>query len=92
MQYLSYISNSYACNNNLQKAIHAYLISQERLIIDWSTVEHFKKRILEGIANINENNPRCKAVDASWWSGNDKGDFHLSLGSSICNFHIYYSK
>lgn len=92
MLFFTYISNSYACSNNLQKAIHQFLKLQERLIIPAADIENFKKGIIASIVALCKEHPRCIPVDPYWWSGNDQQDYILGFSNgAICNFHIYHS-
>lgn len=91
MQYFSFISNRYMCNNNLKKAILSFLEDNDRLVIEENGVEKFKARIIAGIENIVENYPRCNPIVVDWHQHFDK-DLGLQTGGVICCFHLYQSK
>lgn len=91
MHHFSYMSFSYTCTNRLQKAILAYLLENDRRIIDDADIARFRKEILGGIAFLNRAHSKCNPVNAHWAS--DEKDSKLYMGSGvICNFHIYKTK
>jgi signal recognition particle receptor subunit beta len=91
MHFFSYISNSYACKNKLEKEILAFLKTQERLVISANELDSFKANILSSIADCNDNNNRCNPIKAYWWVGHKEKDYHLSMGGGVANFHLYES-
>jgi hypothetical protein len=92
--YLIKIDISYSLQNSLQKAIHAYLKSIDRQVIDTSQLRKVKADILKQIEDLNKTNSRCKPIEAHWngWNDNkfEPDDHHLQIGSgTICHLTIY---
>lgn len=94
MKYFSYIGNTLSTSNKLQKAFVDYICANNRLVVDETEVETFKQNILDGIAKLNAEHPRCKPIRADWWMPSFKEedkDTHLHSGGFI-QFALLASK
>lgn len=90
MHYFSHLSWSYACTNNLQKAVLEFLQKRSRMVIDAKNISQFKEEILFGIANLGLQHSKCRPIQAYWTSSEDST---LDMGSGIIGrFNLYKSK
>jgi len=98
--YLSFIGHTYVLNNSLEKAFYEMLKGENRKLIQSHEIKSFQNKILESTEVLNKNFPRCKPLKIDWiqsssFSSNQAGkhpDYYLSIGASICMFHLYASK
>lgn len=60
--YLCILEMEYQCNNKLKKELLEFFRSLDRTLVVKDKIEELKQSILDGVAKINEQNPRCKPV------------------------------
>jgi hypothetical protein len=95
--YLFYISYNYGTKNKLEKAVQQFLGTHDRKLIPAAELESWKKDIIRSIQIINDQNAKCKPVNAEWWTTGFEDEFrdwalHLNGAGNICNAHLYYSQ
>lgn len=92
MIYLAYKGHSYVSRNALEKAINDYLDSIDRLAVIEKDFESLKAEIMEKIASLNKEFPRCKAVTAHFWSHDNDLTTNLSGDGVRCHFQLIAGK
>lgn len=99
--YMAKVEDTYAHNNKLQKAIKEYILTNDRDIIYPDKLGLYKTTIINNINVICTQFPKCRRIDAHWWSPNRSGnkDWFLTLetfGNSgslqLITFNIYFGK
>jgi hypothetical protein len=97
--YLSFIGQTYTLKNSLEKAFLEMIKNENRKLIPSHELGLFQNRIIEAVHALNKSFPRCKPINVSWYSNRayscdqagKYADHFLSIGASICTFHLYAS-
>ncbi|MEQ8578177.1 MAG: hypothetical protein RIC57_09100 [Balneola sp.] len=90
---MSFISASYVPKNQLEKDQIALLeIYNRDLINSDKELKEFQNEVIEGLNQLNKNNPRCDPFTPSWHElGGDEHDYFIS-GIRVVRFRIYQIK
>lgn len=98
--YLAMITQTYVLKNSLEKAFFEMLKSENRSLISSSDLKSFQGKIIQATDSLNQKFPRCKPLNVHWYSNvsysvseeQKHSDYFLSIGASICSFHLYAAK
>ena len=98
--YFAMITQTYVLKNSLEKAFFEMLKGENRSLISSFDLKSFQDKIIQATHSLNQKFPRCKPLNVHWYSNGSYSvseeekhpDYFLSIGSSICSFHLYAAK
>ena len=89
--YFTYASNRLVAKNSLQEKVQELVLKDNRTLVAHEDLEAFKKKVIDGILQLNKENPRCKPVSPEFYSHNFK-DHSLHFSEGVITLHIYQAK
>ena len=89
--YFTYASNRLVAKNSLQEKVQELVLKYNRTLVAVEDIDSFKKKIIDGILQLNRENPRCKPVNPEFYSHNFK-DHSLHFSEGVITLHIYQAK
>jgi hypothetical protein len=90
MKYLSHVGLTHKAKSKIEMLVQEFLLQNDRLLIEYNSVEDFKNSIISHINFMRQENKRCKVIKLNWFSFGQK-DFGLNGISSI-DFRLYEIK